>query len=289
MNERKQGPVIVVGGLNLDVCGLPEAALEIGDSNPGTLSIRAGGVGHNIARHLRGAGYEVELIAPRGGDAAAELLARACAEEGVGLTHAPRLAGASPAYLCIHDERGDLAVAINAMSLMEAFTPEALAPLLPVMASAPLLVMDANLPGATLDFLTGEVTAPILLDPVSCFKAERARAFIGRLAAVKPNRQEAAHLSGREDPAEAADWFLSQGVGRVIISLGEAGVYYADRRECGHLPAAPMRVTNTNGAGDCMTAGIAAGMLKGLSARDCARSGLDLATDYLRKQGGTLL
>ena len=40
---------IVVGGLNLDICGLPDGELVPRDSNIGRVEMRAGGVGHNIA------------------------------------------------------------------------------------------------------------------------------------------------------------------------------------------------------------------------------------------------
>lgn len=281
--------IYVFGALNLDVSGVPTAALRPGDSNPGSIRLAAGGVGHNMALHLARAGEAVELVAPLGDDIAATILARHCAEAGIGLRHAVRLPGPSSAYLCVHDEAGDLAIAINDMALLETLTPQALAPALSRLVGASLAVADANLPGETLAHLAHSLRVPLLLDPVSTFKAERARPILSRLAAIKPNRLEAASLSGEEDPADAARWLLGEGVGRVFISLGAQGIYYADAGVCGLAPAPPMRAQITNGAGDASAAGLALGMLRGLDTPACAALGIQVATDHLLMQGGTLL
>lgn len=282
-------PVIVIGALNMDIYGMPGDGFRLRDSCPGRVMLGAGGVGHNIARHLAAQGVPVELVAALGCDDAAELLERRCAKESVGLRHVLRLPGTSSSYVCIHDAQGDMVAAINDMLLPERLRWEMLAPLLPVIDAAPLVVMDANLPEETIHWLARTAQAPLLLDPVSGFKAERVRAVIGRFAAVKPNALEAAVLSGEEEPARAAAWFLSQGVKQAFISLGEKGVYYADALSEGLLPATRMRAPNCTGAGDAMTAGIAMGMLRGASAVDCARIGIATVAGHLCAQGGVML
>ena len=124
-----------------------------------------------------------------------------------------------------------------------------------------------------------------------------------RLAAIKPDRLEAEALSGIDCTSpdglrRAASWFLNRGVGRVHLSLGAGGVYYADMHEHGQLPiftrkaanpaAADADTTgaNTTGAGDAMTAALAWGMLQGLSVHDCTRLGL--AASAMRIAEGTL-
>ena len=44
--------VTVVGGVNVDIGGRPEAALVARDSNPGAVSSSLGGVGRNIAHNM---------------------------------------------------------------------------------------------------------------------------------------------------------------------------------------------------------------------------------------------
>lgn len=287
---KKQAPasVVVVGALNLDMCGAATGVLRPHDSNPGHITLSAGGVGYNIARALAGSCLSVALIAMLGNDDAARLLQGYCAAENIDLRHAIRQDGPSSTYLCIHDTGGDMAVAINDMSLPEAFTPLLLQTRMDVVNAAQVVAADANLPGETLAMLSQKATVPIFLDPVSGFKAERASPFIGRFTAIKPNLLESQVLTGQQDPDAAADCLLSRGVTQVYISLGPSGLFYADAYTRGRVEAPDMVVPNANGAGDAMSAGIVYGMLKGLNTERCARNGQAWATNHLISQGGKI-
>lgn len=289
MLPTENAPVFAVGALNLDIIGFPDAAYSPRDSIPGRIAMRPGGVAHNIARQLASEGVPVELVTMLGDDYAAKVLTGACLGAGIGLTHAIRHDGPSSAYQAIHDDSGDMVAAINDMRLLDAFGPEQLSPVLPAMRAAPLVIADANPPQATLRLLAESLSVPLLLDPVSGVKAQRVRPFLGRFTAIKPNRLEAASLSGEDDPARAAAWLLRQGVRQVFVSLGVDGVYYAEEGAQGYLPATPMHAPDCTGAGDVMAAGIALGMLRGLDAHGCAQSGISLVTRHLIQQGGTLL
>lgn len=270
---------IVVGGLNLDICGLPDGELVPRDSNIGRVEMRAGGVGHNIAARLAQLGVEVELVTAIGDDAAAVMLREQLRREGVGVSLALQMHGPSCCYVSLHDADGDMAAAVNAMALMERFTPEDLP--LDAINACGLCIADTNLPPAVLHALAERARIPLMLDTVSCAKVERACGVIGRFYAVKPNAAEAAMLSGESDPARAAAWFLAQGTEHVFISLGARGVYAAGKSFFGFLPAPKLSVRNATGAGDAMAAGIASALLEGLDTRSCALRGMETASRYL--------
>lgn len=273
---------IVVGGLNLDVCGLPDGALVARDSNIGRVEMRAGGVGHNIAARLSQLSVPVELVTALGDDDAALLLRHQLKNENIGLRYALQLQGRSCCYLSLHDADGDMAAAVNAMALMERFTPD----LLPMDAinARSLCIADTNLPQETLHALALRTEIPLLLDTVSCAKAIRVRGVLHRFFAIKPNEMEAALLSGEKEPALQAQWFLAQGVKRVFISMGSRGVYAAGEDFAAHLPAQKITIKNATGAGDAMAAGIALGILDGLDTEACAKRGLETAARYLTGQ-----
>ena len=44
--------VVVIGGMNMDICGRPTSTVVDRDSNPGVVSMSAGGVGQNIAQNM---------------------------------------------------------------------------------------------------------------------------------------------------------------------------------------------------------------------------------------------
>jgi pseudouridine kinase len=221
----------------------------------------------------------VELVTALAADPHAALIERDCAEHRVGLQHVRRLPGRTATYLCIHQAGGDLLCAISDMEILAALGPEHLAPVLPEINRADLCALDANLSEATLAYLAEHVAVPIFFDPVSCAKAPRLGPHLGRCFAIKPNRAEAAVLSGRDCDDEAglrraADDLLRRGVERVFVSLGPGGVLWADRGGAGVIPAEPTVVVDTTGAGDAMGAAIICGGLDGLSTEACARLGV---------------
>ncbi len=270
--------VFVVGGAALDIIGAPATVCRLRDSNIGRVTVTVGGVGHNIAKALTRYPLEVELVTALGDDAGACTLSDDCLAAGIGMRHAVRYAGASDTYLCILDEDGDMLAGINDMGGIARVTPARLAEMLPAMNAAGFCVLDANLSAEALGYLTENLTCPILYEPVSCAKAKRIGAGLSRVFAAKPNRFEAAALSGCSCDTlrgvyRAADWFLAQGVKRVFISMGGEGVYWADEGGCGLVEAEHIDVVNTTGAGDFMAAAIAWGILSGDSTENCARAG----------------
>jgi 1-phosphofructokinase family hexose kinase len=96
-----------------------------------------------------------------------------------------------------------------------------------------------------------------------------AQALAGRPFAVKPNRREAEVLTGRpiagvEDAAAAARALGDRGIDLVVISLEAEGVVAAWSGQLLHVAAPPRRAVNTVGAGDCLVAGLAVGLARGL-------------------------
>jgi pseudouridine kinase len=244
----------------------------------------SGGVGRNIAENLARLGVDVDLVTGLGGDHNAEQLASGCRDAGVGLD-AAYVADELPGslYLAILDEGGDMALALNDMRALERLTPSVLAERAGIFAHADLVVIDANPQPESLEWIASEIAAPLLLDPVSAAKAPRAKSILGSLAALKCNALEAAALLGSEVPTShlrienAAERLLALGVGTVYVTAGPDGVHYADGTDSGWVGAPKVGVANATGAGDAFSAGVALGMLEGLSARRCALLGTALA------------
>ena len=278
--------IAVIGGMNLDLLAVPDGPLLPRDSNPGRVVMRAGGVGRNIAARLARMGAQASLLTALGGDDRAALLQAACRRDGIDLSLSVQTDAPSPCYLCIHDEAGDMALAVNDMSAMEKLTPETLAPLIPQINGFDGCVLDANLPQETLEYIGRRVSIPLILDPVSCAKAPRAIELLPHLAAIKPNHLEARALTGQREPAAAARALLRAGVRRVFISMGAQGVYYADENEQGLCPAIPLPAVPLTGAGDALCAGITLAVLEDSPISACASAGCQAAYEALRAHLG---
>jgi len=279
------GRIVVVGGANTDIVGLPDGPLVLRDSNPGHARTSAGGVARNIAENLARLGVETHLVTVFGGDVAGQALAAEAEAAGVRIEAsliAEDLPGAR--YLAILDECGDLALALSDMRALERITAESLAApeRAELLATAHLVVADTNLAPEALAYLAEHVTAPFVLDPVSVAKAPRVLGVLDRLAAIKPSAAEAGVLLGteirnRDQAREAAVELVARGAGAAFVTFGPFGAAWADASESGFAAAPATDVVNATGAGDAFCAGVAWALLAERRAEDAARAGTAMA------------
>ena len=280
---RKAPYVTVVGGANLAIGGRPFEGLGQRDSNPGSVTTSPGGAGRNIAHNLALLGQDVRLVSAFGTDERAALLTGACRSAGIDISSSLTVSGGTTStYLFVADRRGDMSVAVADMRIFDELTPAFLERHLDALDRADVCVIDANLPVASIRYLSEHVRAPLFCDPVSTAKAEKLGGVLGRLHTLKPNRLEAevltgVHISDRASLDRAVDRLLGTGLERVFVSLGSEGVLCADHTHRTLLPPLETRVANTTGAGDAMMAAITWSWLCGHSLEEGGRAGIAAA------------
>ena len=278
-----EGPVVVIGGVNMDISGTPYAKLRPGDSNPGRVTLSPGGVGRNIAENLSRLGRRVSLVTMLGSDAYAGVIREHCRNNGIDLSCSfEDSLGRTSTYLCLNEEDGDLHAAVSDMAICDQLTPDKLEAILPMLNRASFLIADANLPEETLAWIGTHVTVPIAADPVSAAKASRLRPLLDRLQFMKPNLREAEILTGLSGSGSGSLSMLTDalhrlGISRVFLSLGARGVWADDGKEGALIPCAPGSIVNTTGCGDAFVAAAADACLRGLDTMDIARRGLAAA------------
>ena len=271
---------VVVGGVNMDIGGRSFGPLVDSDSNPGAISMSLGGVGRNIAHNLALMGTDVRLLTAYGEDLYGQRIAASCSELGIDISHALRLTDVpTSTYLYIAGPDGDMAMAMSDMQIADRITPAYLASNLNLLQNAQVVVCDTNIPAESLQYLAENLNVPLFCDPVSTVKAEKLRPILHRIHTLKPNRIEAALLSGvsiqsREDVPKAAEALLDKGVHRLFISLGADGVYAATTSEQLWLPNLPGKMVNTTGCGDAFMAALVWAYLEGTDLRNTALAGL---------------
>ena len=87
-----------------------------------------------------------------------------------------------------------------------------------------------------------------------------------------PSEEEAMALTGMSDFEDIAAFFLDQGVGAVILTLGADGALYRDQKgQKIDSPAYNIDVVCTCGCGDCFNAGFATGLHLDCSIEECIR------------------
>jgi len=270
--------VAVYGGANFDIQARCRRPYLPGDSNPGTSTGAAGGVGRNIAENLARLGLPTELVTVFGGDDQASVLADGCRKAGIEVGRSLILPHeATSQYVCILDADGTLVGAVVAMDALECFGPDELAARYGPGDDADVVIIDANLPADTIAAAASRWKGkPLILDTVSATKAAKAAPVVGRFAMVKPNRKEALALLGLErdgmeaeperSAAASARALLGLGVREVFVSLGPLGLLWADGSGMGIARPIDMPVVNVSGAGDAATAALAWATLRAL---DC--------------------
>lgn len=267
--------VVVIGAVNMDICGRPNKQPKLKDSNPGTVSFSAGGVGRNIAHNLRLLGVKVKFVAAIGDDVYGESVYKSCVELGMDMHMCRRLSGGrTSSYLYITDENGDMLVGVNDTDIAASITAEHLAKYLPEINAADAVVIDANLTKETLTWAAENVTAPLYADPVSVAKADRLLPAVGKLTAFKPNEYEAKFLTGEATSLLAAEKLLEMGTRRVFVSLGPDGIVAASDGEVIKLPCETTDIVNATGCGDAATAAIIWAGVNGLGLAETAAAAM---------------
>ena len=88
-----------------------------------------------------------------------------------------------------------------------------------------------------------------------------------------PSLEEAALLSGRADPADAAAFFMDLGAAACIFKMGEKGSYARTRDGAFRTPAFKVPVIDTTGCGDAYCGGFVVGLVEGLDLEAACRLG----------------
>ena len=79
----------------------------------------------------------------------------------------------------------------------------------------------------------------------------------------------------------------SFGIKNVVIKAGPEGCYASNKDVHELLPALPVPVVDTTGAGDHFVAGYIAGILEGKGFAGCCQKGLECAAECVRHAGAT--
>jgi ribokinase len=103
--------------------------------------------------------------------------------------------------------------------------------------------------------------------------SEISKEFFNYIDYFTPNEAEAEFYTGikitnEKEAKEASIKLLTLGLKKVIITLGEKGLFYSDGNEDICLKAIPVKATDTTGAGDAFNGGLAYALSQNKSIKD---------------------
>ena len=104
--------------------------------------------------------------------------------------------------------------------------------------------------------------------------SEISKEFYNNIDFFTPNETEAEFYTGikitnEQQAKQAANKLISLGIKKVIITLGEKGLLYSDGKEEIYLKASSVKAIDTTGAGDAFNGGLAYGISKEKSIKEC--------------------
>ena len=304
--------IIVIGGANADLYGQIAVEQEApADSNPGHISIHAGGVGRNIAENLAHLGAEIEFIGHFGGDDFAMMLERSLTSSGASISLSMRTPRSdSDLYLAIHNKQGELISAVNNMGLVERlpknfFNAHTIAN---AITTADLIILDGNLSEEVLDdfFQIYGNNSVIASDSVSTAKARRFIPHLSKIDYLKCNLAEARILVSAgnnlsldstnapesiesvesiESLEEVSQKLMKTGVGTALISNSDAGFIVASGGEFKHFSAPKLAKSYSSGAGDALFSGFLYAISRGENSYQASLFALKAAETALRFNG----
>jgi tagatose 6-phosphate kinase len=280
--------VITVGGFNTSI----DKVLEIADLRAGAVnratSVQAypGGKGLHVARAVATLGEPASLVGLVDEshrafvtDALAPLGARFHGVEAEGVRTCLTIREAGAARVTEILEPGPELDGARRRALCETF--------LGLARTSALAVLSGSLPRGFADDIYARLVAALHEDGVRCLvdaSGPLLRAAVdARPFAIKPNRDELETLLGRPvgdlgGAAAAALALGERGIAVVVVSLGADGALLASGGRVCHAIAPAQPAGNTVGSGDCLVAGIAVGVARGLAPEEVLRLGVACGT-----------
>ena len=104
--------------------------------------------------------------------------------------------------------------------------------------------------------------------------SEISKEFYKNIDYFTPNETEAEFYTGikitnEKDAKQAANKLIDLGIKKIIITLGEKGLFYSDGKEEIYLKANAVKAIDTTGAGDAFNGGLAFGLSKEKPIKEC--------------------
>jgi ribokinase len=280
------GAVVVVGSVNADlvvsVRRLPRAGETVGG---GTFARHGGGKGANQAVAAARVGARVSLVGAVGADDFGDEALRELAAEGIDVSAVARLDDVPTGVAAIVvDERGENLIAV-ASGANAALTGDGVAGLLPrLLTGSGVLLLSHEVPELAVRSSADAARAAgwrVILNPAP------ARPLLDDLGDIllTPNADEARALTGEDDVEAAARALQARTNAPVLVTVGGHGALLLDRGTPAHLPAPPVDVVDTTGAGDAVNGALAARLAANEPLDDAVRFALAAASLSTRAAG----
>ena len=272
------GILYVFGDLCVDIVAVPRSIPAPGEEvTLDRLGVVCGGAAFNCAVAAARAGALVKVLALVGEDEFGAMLLRRLRESGVDTSLTRAMPGRTGTVLSIASPDGDRTLysyrGVNAeqySGLPELQTGDHV-----YISGYSLQEASSRQPARELKRQAQLSGAVCLLDPSFQSAAGLAASgFLDGLDWFTPNAREAELMTGSTDPA----LLRALGVANVVVTLGAQGCLLGTASGTTAIPAEPISVTHSTGAGDAFCGGLLAALLQGADPVEAAQLATRAAT-----------
>lgn len=256
--------VVTFGDLFTDVVAQLRGDLRYADDVPARVTTHGGGAAANTAAWLAELGVPSAFVGRVGDDVWGRAAVEVLESAGVVVHAAADTSLATGTCIVLVDAHGERTMVTDSgasavISVADLPTPLFVPGAHLHLSGFSFLHDGAREAALTALRLAGEQGMTRSVDPgamsvVTDVGAERLRGWLRGVDLLMPNEDEARLLAGVDDPIEAAE-LLADGVGAVVVKLGEDGAAWTDGSSTVHGAAETVPVLDTTGAGDAFAGG----------------------------------
>jgi ribokinase len=284
----KQARIAVVGSANVDLTSFTDHFPKPGETVFGdAFDLGFGGKGANQAVAAKYCGAKVHMVARVGDDLFGPATIKNFKSLKIGARHVKEVKGVASGVAPIFVDKSGQNRIVVVKGANDKLTPREVDRASSTLKKADIIILQFEIPLASVYHtvrFARKHKIRCIVNPAPAAKVD-----LKKLAKVDyfiPNESEAATITGMTvdtvDQAKAcAEYFIAQGIGRVIITLGDKGALLAGKDTMEVIPSYPVNVKDTTGAGDAFIGSFAVFLAEGMEERDaiaCANLYAGLST-----------
>lgn len=286
--------VVCVGDLMLDVSVRLAGPPVPGSDTPARISAQCGGQAANVAAGLAGRGIATTLVGRVGADVFGRQVIDELSRDGLELRLSVDPVLSTGVCVVLVDPAGERTMlpdaGANGALGAEPFPVELLDSAALLYVSGYALLRPGSRPAAlTAIGAARRLGRAVALDlasaaPLAAVGADAVLGWLGAPALLLANTDEAQVLApGRADDDLA--YALACRSGEAVVTHGAAGASWSDGRARASVPAGPVAVLDSTGAGDAFAAGLLAARSRGAEPGAALVAGADAAARVLGRAG----
>ena len=272
---KRKARIAVVGSANVDLTTFTQDFPKAGETIFGDrFDLGFGGKGANQAVAAQYCGAQAEMVARVGDDIFGPATIKNFKALGIGARQVKLVKGVASGVAPIFvDKKGQNRIVV-VKGANDKLTPKAVDEAGALLRRADMIVLQFEIPMKTIYHtvrFAKKHRIPVILNPAPAAPVDLSK--IRNVDYFIPNETEAETITGMSvgslgEAKACAFHLLSQGLKRVILTLGERGSILASSEGIQHLEAFPMNAVDSTGAGDAFIGSFAVFLAEGIPERE---------------------